>query len=122
MEHPLYVLFDQTEAEDGVLGPSLLMRGDVFHLCCAIEAPLNRRGPARPAESRLYSVEARRVPQLHRLAWNDELRGVRRLGVSEADLELLAGNPIQAFLYNGDGDCVRHYLVLPMGEPRVWLP
>ncbi len=122
MDHPLYVLFDQTAAEDETFGPSILMRGDAFHLCRAIEAPLNARRPAQPAESRVYSLKPRCLPKLRSLGWNEDLNGERRLGLKEADAELLAGNAMQVFVYNGDGDCVRHYLVLPVAEPRISLP
>src|SRR6185436_3700397 len=106
MEHRHFVLFDQTKSPSGALGPAMLLKGSVFQLCIALIQPLDRgvSSSSNHPEVRLYTVAGRQPPPGYCLHWNEELSGERRLGVQEAEAELMDGNAIQAFLYNGDGD------------------
>ena len=124
MEHAHFVVFDQTRSESGTLGPSMLLKGSVLELCIAFRQPLDRgaSSSSNHPEVRLYTVAKRQPPAGHRLDWNEDLSGERRLGEQEAEEELMDGHAIQAFVYNGDGDCLRHYLVVQAPAPQWRLP
>jgi len=118
------VVFDQQFVEGAALGPWRLMQATLQQIITALKYPVGAR---HPPDTRLYTVEGAprqsvSLPPLHDLFWSRDLAGQRELNESEAAEALASGNAIQLFIYNGDSDCVRHYLLLPLDEPVSWLP
>lgn len=121
------LVLDQTPAEGAALGTWRQMDVDVYQLRAALCEPLNRRGPAHPAEARVYSLAGEAwtslaLPSDHDLHWNSDVPGEQQLDDDAATARLAAGHAIQVFIFNGDADCVRHYVVLPLPAPITWLP
>jgi hypothetical protein len=117
------VVFDQTRADGPVLGRCWFMETSVRQLTTALcFSPTARH----EWEARLYTVDAAAeggigLPAVHDLHWNATLQGQRLLDEDAASEQLRAGNAVQVFVFNGDADCIRHYLVLPLPEPVFWL-
>jgi PPOX class probable F420-dependent enzyme len=117
------VVFDQTHADPTALGRRWFMETTVRQLTTALcfSATAHHEWSAR-----LYTVGAAAEggissPVVHDLHWNDTLKGQRQLDEDAASEHLRAGNAVQVFVFNGDSDCIRHYLVLPLGEAVHWL-
>jgi len=120
------VVFDQTRPTDAsTLGRWVFMETALFQLITALEYPFSERYPG--ASSRLYCVKGDawrevRLPEIHDVHWNLDLDGERLLQRDEATAYLERGEAIQIFIFNGDADVVRHYLVVPLPPPVFWLP
>jgi len=53
--------------------------------------------------------------------WNDDLDNERLLNGNEAvDAALDDSQLVQAFLFSGDGDCVRHYVIMRVEAATAW--
>lgn len=115
------IVFDQTNARPRTLGPAVIL-SDVLNLGFALREPFERRQPAQLPEVDFYTVEDRCVPEPTRLEWNASLSGETLLEQAVALQALADGHVVQAFVFNGDGDCIRHFLLVPAGEPTVWMP
>lgn len=118
------VVFNQTEAQANALGPWCLMETDIGQLLRALSYPV---GAHHRPDERIYTVDGQPqrsllLPLQHDLHWNAELAGQRALEQDEAEASLRTGRALQVLVYNGDSDCVRHYLLLPLAAPVSWLP
>lgn len=62
------------------------------------------------------------LPEPHDLEWGSQLPDQVELDESAAAEQLRQGRPLQIFVYNGDSECLRHFLILPLPESSSWLP
>ena len=116
------MIFDQTRSPQCCLGPWWSWRGDMAQLRSAANQLLS--GP-NPGSIRTFTASGGSglvLPALHNLEWGENLEGERELTPAEASQRLQDGVAIQLFLYNGDSDCIRHLLALPVAKPEPWFP
>ncbi|ODT77290.1 hypothetical protein ABS71_02690 [bacterium SCN 62-11] len=114
------LVFDQTRAPQGCLGERWSWRGDVPQLISAAHQFI--AGP-NPGSVRLFALTGHKglaLPIHHDLCWNGTLESERELKIADATEWLSTGAGLQIFIYNGDSDCIRHFLALPVADPQPW--
>jgi hypothetical protein len=87
---------------------------------------------SRPRELKLFEVRGHQAqglvfPGLHDLPWGQTPEDAPLLGWAQAESLLSQGRPFQAYVFNGDCECLQHFLVLPLADPvtqiaqrRMW--
>ena len=116
------VIFDQTRSPQCCLGAWWSWQGDMAQLRSAANQLLS--GP-NPGSLRIFSASGgpgAALPLHHDLHWNDTLEDEQELKPEQAAQRLHGGKAIQLFVYNGDSDCIRHLLALPLERPSPWFP
>lgn len=116
------VIFDQTGSPQCCLGPWWSWQGNVAQLRSAANQLIS--GP-NPGSLRIFTAASGKrvaLPLLHDLNWGEALEGERELDSKETEEWLLNHGSIQLFLYNGDSDCIRHLLALPLAQAAPWFP
>ena len=122
METFQLIFFDQTRSPQCSLGSWWSWQGDVAQLRSAANQLL--RAP-NPGSLRIFTIATHHgiaLPTHHELLWDATLEDERELTSSETAAWLQDGGAIQIFIYNGDSDCVRHLVALPITKPEPWYP
>ncbi|MFN8608708.1 MAG: hypothetical protein U0931_14320 [Vulcanimicrobiota bacterium] len=81
----------------------------------------------RPRELKLFEVRGHQdqglvFPGLHDLPWGQTPDDLPLLGHAQVESLLSQGRPFQAYIFNGDSDCLQHFLILPLADPVTRIP